>query len=152
MPYDGKDATADDFSDQLLAVEDLINNNLDCHVIVGGDFNVDFTRDRLYTALLASFCANFGLRDAAHHNKSTIDYSYNFNSDRFSTLDHFLISHNVFDNLLHSAYAVHDADNLSDHEPIVVKFLVDFKYGSFIERAYSSHISWYKASESNICD
>jgi len=39
--------TTADLIDQLCFVEELINNDLDCHVIVGGDFNVDFTRNRL---------------------------------------------------------------------------------------------------------
>ena len=46
MPYEGKDEATDELADQLLVVEDLINNNLDCNVIVGGNFNVDFTRYR----------------------------------------------------------------------------------------------------------
>jgi endonuclease/exonuclease/phosphatase (EEP) superfamily protein YafD len=54
MPYEGDNDRTDDFADQLLTVEDLIIIN-DCHAIVGGDFNVDFSRDRLHTALLNSF-------------------------------------------------------------------------------------------------
>jgi endonuclease/exonuclease/phosphatase (EEP) superfamily protein YafD len=61
MPYEGDNDRTDDFADQLVTVEDLINNNIDCHAIVGGDFNVDFSRDRLHTALLNSFCGNIRL-------------------------------------------------------------------------------------------
>jgi hypothetical protein len=56
MTYEGDDDMIDDFADQLLVVEDLVANNCDCHEIVGGDFNVDFSRDRLNTELLNSFC------------------------------------------------------------------------------------------------
>jgi hypothetical protein len=34
-----------DFTEQLTAIEYLISSNPDCHVIIGGDFNVDFSRD-----------------------------------------------------------------------------------------------------------
>ena len=45
----------------------LIENNADCHVILGGDFNVDFSRDRLNTALLNSFCDHMGLNPIIRH-------------------------------------------------------------------------------------
>jgi endonuclease/exonuclease/phosphatase (EEP) superfamily protein YafD len=103
MPDERDDDATDNFADQLLVVEDLVANNCDCHVIVGGDFNVDFSRDRLHTALLNSFCENLGLYAVTRHYKSTIDYSYNFNLDRFSILDHFVISSTIFDNLIDCA-------------------------------------------------
>jgi len=42
MPYEGNDATTADFIDKLCYVEELINTNLDCHMIVDGDFKIDF--------------------------------------------------------------------------------------------------------------
>lgn len=51
MPYEGDGDTSADFADQLSEIENLINSNSDCHVIVGGDFNVDLSRDRLHTAM-----------------------------------------------------------------------------------------------------
>jgi hypothetical protein len=47
---------------------------------------------------------------------------------------------------------MHDVDNTSDHEPIIIKFLMDSKYAGFNDRTYSSHISWPKATDSNIRD
>jgi hypothetical protein len=136
----------------VLVVEDLVANNCDCHVNVGGDFNVDFSADRLQTALLNSLCDNLGLYAVMRHYKSTIGYSYNFNLDRFNILDHFLLSSTMFDNLIDYAYAMHDVDNTSDHQPIIIKHLMDSKYAGFSDRTYSSHISWPKATDSNIRD
>jgi hypothetical protein len=42
MPYEGSDESTDDFTDQL-SFEHLTDNNADCHLILGGDFNVDFS-------------------------------------------------------------------------------------------------------------
>ena len=64
MPFEGNDEMTDDFADQLFVVEDFINSNLDCHVIVGGDFNVDFSRNRLHTAMLDSFCDELTINQA----------------------------------------------------------------------------------------
>lgn len=55
LPFEGSDERTDDFVDQLFVVEHLLINNCDCHLITGGDFNVDFTRDRQHTTLLERF-------------------------------------------------------------------------------------------------
>ena len=60
-------------------------------------------------------------------------------------LDHFLLSATTFENFVERAYAIHDVDNLSDHDPIVVELLMDFA-----EQAHVSRISWPKATESNL--
>ena len=36
-------------ADQLSVVDSLINDNLDCHIVVGGDFNFDINRQWLHT-------------------------------------------------------------------------------------------------------
>jgi len=53
-----------------------MNNNLDYNVIVG-DFNVDFTRNRLHTLMLDNFCDDVNLRPVAKHSKYSVDYTYN---------------------------------------------------------------------------
>jgi len=37
MPYENRDDTTEDFDDQLFIIETLINDNSDCHIIVGGE-------------------------------------------------------------------------------------------------------------------
>ena len=60
MPCEVDDSSSNEYADQLLAIKDLCNNNLDCHVIAG-DYNVDFSRDRRHTVLLNDFCESTGL-------------------------------------------------------------------------------------------
>lgn len=45
MPYEDDVTNLDEFSLQLAIVDDLIDRNPDCHVMLGGDFNVDFSRN-----------------------------------------------------------------------------------------------------------
>jgi len=60
-------------ADQLFIIETLINDNSDCHIIVGGDFNVDFSRNRIHSAMLSSFCTfNLSLTPAVHQIKNTV--------------------------------------------------------------------------------
>jgi exonuclease III len=42
MPYESDENSTLEFFDQLLIIESLILSNIDCQIIVGGDFNVDF--------------------------------------------------------------------------------------------------------------
>jgi hypothetical protein len=89
MPYENDDCSTTKFADQLIVIEDICNANSDCHVIADGDFNVDFTRDGCHTLLLDNFCESVGLNHAVRHRNSNVDYTYHFDLDRFSVLDHF---------------------------------------------------------------
>jgi len=100
MPYEDDDAKLDDFVSELSVIEDLVNVHTDCHVMIGGDFSVDFSRTRLHTALFKSFCENLNISSFVHHSASNIDYTYNFNMERFSTIDHFLVSNLLIDSCI----------------------------------------------------
>ena len=152
MSYEGDDDITADFADQLTEVESLINSNSDCHVIVGGYFNVDFSRDRLHTAILTSFCDNMGLNPVVHHSNCSTDYTYNFNMCRLSILYHLLWSGTIFNRSVGRAYVIHDIDNPSDHEPIALQLLLEAKHIGFCDRIHTSHVSWVKASESDLCN
>jgi hypothetical protein len=97
MPYEHDNANISEFLDQLSIIESLIVDNPDYHiVVVGGDFNVSFSRECLHTALLDSFCSNMGFSLAVRHALCTVDYNYQFNMQRFNFLDHFLLSGTIF--------------------------------------------------------
>jgi len=92
MPYECDDDAADEFSFQLLLLEGLINDNADSHIIVGGDFNVDFPRKWKHTDILLSFCDKLDSCAVDFHQSSEVDFTFNFNLERFSCIDHFLLS------------------------------------------------------------
>ena len=64
MLYKGGEYMTDEFADQLAIVDSIREENTDCHVIIGGDFNVDLSRPRVHTAMLKSFCDNASLSPA----------------------------------------------------------------------------------------
>ena len=127
MPYEDGDENIDDFVSVLAVIEELINSNSDYHVVVGGDFNVDFCRDRTHTALLNSFNHDSGLIPADQHADSHIDYTYKFNMQRFSILDHFILSGTLFEESVTGVSVLHEVDNLSDHDPISLCLKIDVK-------------------------
>ena len=45
-PYEPDDASSDDFVMQLSVINDFTERNADCHILLGGDFNVDFSRNQ----------------------------------------------------------------------------------------------------------
>jgi hypothetical protein len=150
MPYEDNADTSLDFSDQLSNIECLVQDNPDCHAIIGGDFNVDFSRNRLHTAILNSFCESNCLTPIIQHSNCNIDYIYEFNSSRFNILDHFLLSDVLYKDCVDCAYVIHDVDNTSDHEPIALQLTLDTKLTGFRVRKHAPRSSWVKASASDI--
>ena len=153
MPYENGDCNVDEFSDVLLAVEQLMTDNMDCLYIIGGDFNVDFVRhDSLHTGLLRSFCSNTNLLVSTEHADSSVDYSYNFNMKRFSTLDNFLISPYLFYNFFRSLNVSHDCDNTSDHDLIClsVNLPVDCVSVKLSDDINKPRVSWSKVKPDHI--
>jgi hypothetical protein len=125
MPCENESDTdsTDDFVEQL-CIDDLINNNCDCHVIVGGDLNVGLSRGR--PLLLKRFCENLGLRVILGHLRCTIDYSYDFDSERFIVLHHFLLSGIIFENWLSArTLFMTRTIHLTLHDPIFVRLFLD---------------------------
>jgi len=150
MPFEDGDVNLDEFISILSVIDDLISTNSDCHVILGGDFNVDFCRDRIHTGLLKGFCDEIGLNPTIRHAASTVDYTYNFDMKRFSILDHFIISGILFDNCISTVSVLHEIDNLSDHDPIFLDLNIDVKHAELRARIFTPRISWVKASNKEL--
>jgi len=146
LPYEDGYANINAFSDEVSHLENLIDNNLDCHVVICGDFNVDFSRNWLHTEILSSFCDNMNIKPVYGHFNCNIDYTYNFDMSRFNTLDHFLLSGVLYEKCVDGACVLHEVDNLSDHDPILLELSLDVQYVGFAANVYTPRASWKKAS------
>ena len=100
--------------------------------------------------MLDSFCTNLNLNIAQRHDKCNIDYSYNFSMSRFNVLDHFLLSGMLYNKSIESIHALHDAENLSDHEPIVLQLLLDVQCVGFAAKVHTPRVSWVKATNDDL--
>ena len=104
MPYENDYASFDDFQFQLSAVDSLISQYADCQVIIGGDFNVDFARNRLHTKVLDDFCSNTNLFPVFRHHNSIVHITVVMTEhitgiqhcSFFSKIDHFIVSEEFF--------------------------------------------------------
>lgn len=150
MPYEKDAAATDAFIDQLFSIETIINSHPGSHVIVCGDFNVDFSRVRYHTDLLNDFCDRLSLAPTVRHCNNAVDYTYNFDMQRFNVLDHFLLSSSLFDNVVARAFVDHDADNLSDHDPVFLELSMSSPVIAVNDQVYSTRPAWCKASHSEL--
>ena len=77
----------------------------------------------MHTSIMTSFCDSNGLCFGTSHQHSSVDYTYQFNMSRFSIIDHFLLSKTLFTKAFDRVCSLHDTDNMSDHEPVVLHLL-----------------------------
>ena len=94
--------------------------NADCHVLIGGDINVDFPE--------------IGW--------TLIDYTYSFNNLWFNIFDFLILSGVLFETAIESVEALHDSDGLSDHEPVKMKMYLDSEYVELSEKVHLELPSW----------
>ena len=121
MPYeDGEDHT-EDFCMQLSVIEYIISQNANCHIVIGGDFNVDFSRNWFHTDLLTDFFDKLSLEPSTRHTDNRVDYTHSFNDIRFTVFDFFILFRVPFEKAIVSVDVLYDGDNISDHEPVIMK-------------------------------
>jgi hypothetical protein len=87
---------------------------------------------------------------ATRHDVCSIDFTYNFNMNCFSFIEHFVVSTTVFELFFDSCPARHDGDNLSDHDPITLSIVIDWSSIDTSSRQYVRKCSWHKASDSTL--
>lgn len=147
MPYEGDYDKTVVFIEQLSCIDSLIEKFSDCHVIICGDFDVDFNRDRHHTDLLDDFCERLNMLPTVRHIACKIDFTYSFDNNRFSILYHFLLSGNLYENAFEDCFVEHKGDNLSDHKPIFLKLQLESRFLKTVERIYAPQLSWCKATD-----
>ena len=69
---------------------------------------------------------------------------------RFNVLDHFLLSGTLYSKSVESIYVLHDVDNFSDHEPIVLQLLFDVGCVGFADKVHTPCASWVKATNDDL--
>ena len=102
-------------------------------VLLGGDYNADFTRDTMFVKAVINFLKETGLiafssnpdltpGHMVHH----IDYThkqFNRGNIHYSNVDHFSGSQRVYNSIV-EYNVLHSGENTSDHEPLYVKLNV----------------------------
>jgi hypothetical protein len=135
-----------DVLDELSRLVTVSNTN---YITLGGDFNTDFTRNHSdHTRLLKEFMAQENLVNLLQHPNSDVTYTYESkaNGER-STIDHFLVSENLYDNVS-TYHSIHEGDNFSDHSPLLLNLSgIDVKQDGEEHVDGRSRVLWSKATE-----
>ena len=61
-----------------------------------------------------------------------------------------MLSEVLFNTAVNPAHVMHDVDNTSDHEPIVLQLKLQVDFLGFCDKVYTPRVSWAKASESDV--
>ena len=118
LSHEHGQSNSGEFSLQPSIIDNIVEQTQDCEVLLGGDLNVDLSRNWSHTCLLNDFCSSINLYPVIRHTCSNVDDTHHFNMSRFTVLDHFIVSGGLFYTTISSFYYVHSADNTFDHEPI----------------------------------
>jgi hypothetical protein len=70
--------------------------------------------------------------------------------ERFSILDHFILSGILFDKCVNNASVIHHVDNTSDHDPITLQLTLDAKYVGTSKRTFTPRLSWVRATQNDL--
>ena len=65
---------------QLSIIDNIVEQNQDCEIILGDDFDVDFFRNWSHTCLLNDFSSQITLYPVIKH---IVDYTYHFKESFF---------------------------------------------------------------------
>ena len=122
MPCDMQHDQHDEYLTILCEIDSIMSVNGSCdYVVLGGDFNTDMVRlQSAHTRSLTAFCSQSGMAMCINHGISCVEYTYeNDFSGARSVIDHFILSENLFAGVS-EYYSLHDGDNTSDHQPVLL--------------------------------
>jgi exonuclease III len=104
--------------DMFAAIGNIIQNNVTCGIILGGDLNTDLYDNSDVSRFINSFCSDYVLDICNNIIPPNCDYTYCHEGlQQFSYLDYFLVSKNTTSNLIDHAVLDNEL-NMSDHLPI----------------------------------
>jgi len=150
MPYESDSTSTDEFQFQLSIVDTVISQFPNSHIILGGDFNVDLSRNWTNTTVLNDYCRQACLFPVIHHERSIVDYTHHFNMKHFGSIDHFIVSEQLYQVSVCKQLVLHDVDNTSDHDPLCLHLALDVAQMDFCQRISHPKPSWDKAKDTHI--
>ena len=123
------------------------------HFIGAEDYNTCFNRLNAQTTCLTDFIRRNNLTLSWDHQVSNKDNTYNnFSLNHFSSIDHFIITHNIYDSIIPNN-VINEVTNLSNHNAILLSFSLNInltpKVKDKCDLFNSTHL-WKRASNYNI--
>lgn len=149
MPCDSSHISDHDvYREVLTEIESIFDQHYDVdYVILGGDLNTDLSRvQSVHSVLLNDFCLRHDLKFCLNAQNVDVDFTYcNDATGVQSVLDHVIISENLVSSIL-SYVVLHDGDNLSDHQPVVLSLRMSPCKSQSVDATASYRPSWPRAT------
>lgn len=115
LPPSGTDLYVEAVSDVLFHISNVLEQQNSTYVVIGGDFNIDFSRQSVGSELLCQFMKDHRLAHCDDLMQHRYSYTYHHGSlDSSSFIDHFLVSDGLR-NLVIDGDICDSGFNLSDH-------------------------------------
>lgn len=105
-------------------LQSVIDRNLGCNFVIGGDFNVSKSQHNASVAALENLCALNGI-SWLEPVSSSVNYTYHADTaGNYSLIDHILVSQHMVDKV--QSVVIHvDDHNLSDHYAISTSLAIE---------------------------
>lgn len=154
MPCDsGTHSDAREYADVLESISGTCLDNNIMEIIIGGDFNTDFSRLlSLNTRNLSAFMTRESLQCSPEMVSKGFTHTFESKIDGSrSVLDHFLITGNLSDSIV-KYYVVHEGHNLSDHSALVMALNISVEHCSQTQNDNDSvqRPQWHLATPENL--
>ena len=131
------DKNTDDhvFINVLNTISQLLYKHNPCHIIIGGDMNVDFSRSSPNTRVLSDFITDFNLYTCIDLPNANAPYTFiNYNNST-SRIDHFFVSES-FSRAVDNCNIIYN-HLFSDHVPLRLVLHIDVYYITVTSRPFN---------------
>jgi exonuclease III len=137
MPCDSNNRSDDLYVSVLDDIRVLCTKFNDInYVMIGSDFNTDFSRQRSYhTEMLNGFCENDDFVCSSSNLILDNEFTYENSTCGRSFIDNFLLTENLVD-CISDMKVIHDGDNLSDHCPVSITCNININMTSASMKSY----------------
>ena len=153
MPSTDNRATLKEYAKILQEISGICIKSPTQHIILGGDWNADLSRNDGRTKLFKNFITKEKLFSPLELSIANVPYTFTCQrSDgkySTSTIDHFLMSPNLKRAV--TCYEAHTVySNCSDHVPLVLSLDIDIEFHKTYKREFKPTVAWHKCNENNI--
>ena len=137
------------FINVLNTISQLLEKYNPCHIIIGGDMYVDFSRSSPNTPVLSDFLTDFNLYTCINLPNTNALYTFiNYNNST-SRIDHFLFVSESFSRAVDNCNIINN-HLFSDHVPLRLDLLINVDYITVTSRPFSVKQAWYIATQCDI--
>ena len=134
MPCDKK-YVDDEYLNVLNEISQTMYKYHSSHIMIGGDFNVDFSRTSHNTNILSDFILLKSVDLAC----ASVPNTYISHTNATSIVDHFLLSQSLYNDI--TSCLIKDNNLFSDHVPVQLSLGIDVEHVSVVERPFVARLA-----------